>query len=542
MKHKSQKKTKNQIDGAVSEDEAEGRVALSGPDSEDIVRLKPIMGIKPGVYLAALSVLILLVLFFLGFMLHGIVDQGSKYRFVSSPEGVAVRVDDVYMGATPCTVFLRKGERQVDFVLPAFNKVRVSLNVKTNIFAHTFLSRGILGEADLTELGPLSALEYGAQEAAKWSFAGEPTNTYQVPLSLSQGALRTKIDPKNTAMRERANGILKVAARFTNSRTALKDLIRAKFIVDNYGNGLSPLSAVGTIKEITAFMAHNQDFTMQVCDLMGENADFILKSDWYKSHIIDAIFNNQSRNISRAQFGGVINVAGLNFVQIKDGTYESTPDIKYMTTVSSYYLAENEVTELQWSAFIRENPEWAKENAEKLINEGKVSSDYMIKIDDPSYPAGTASGVSWYAAAAYCKWLTTKLPTSLAAWEVRLPTEIEWEYAAHGVEGAGGKGLLKKMFNTNIPSASSASNAGMWEWCQEPFSPIYFINESYSALEAGEDRTASLSELVSSPQRSVRGGSWINPPGTVNIETRAGLAPTSCSVFVSFRPAICKID
>ncbi len=38
--------------------------------------------------------------------------------------------------------------------------------------------------------------------------------------------------------------------------------------------------------------------------------------------------------------------------------------------------------------------------------------------------------VNWYEAVAFCRWLTHKL-----GYEVRLPTEVEWERAARGMEG-----------------------------------------------------------------------------------------------------------
>jgi formylglycine-generating enzyme required for sulfatase activity len=138
-----------------------------------------------------------------------------------------------------------------------------------------------------------------------------------------------------------------------------------------------------------------------------------------------------------------------------------------------------------------------------------VTADYLSPY--PENPVPAVSAVSWYAAEAYCRWLSEQLPTSFAGWEARLPTETEWEYAA---KFAGAQGDITDLFG------------GFWEWCVEPYAPLNFFPGG-----AAGTRNSLL-------ERAVRGGSWINPPGTVGAETRASLPPAFCSPFVSFRPVI----
>ncbi len=53
-------------------------------------------------------------------------------------------------------------------------------------------------------------------------------------------------------------------------------------------------------------------------------------------------------------------------------------------------------------------------------------------FDLPNHPVVM---VSWYEAVAYCRWLTCKMQEAggkMQDWEIRLPTEAEWEKAARG--------------------------------------------------------------------------------------------------------------
>lgn len=501
--------------------------SIKDANTQDNVKLQAVFGLKPGVYLTIIySTSIVVILFFL-LVFPGIVRKGSRVTFTSEPSGAAVRVDDVFFAATPCTIFVKEGSRRIDIVMPGFEDFNTEKTVKADIFASLIFPRRIYIHAELTETAPLAALTLGAKEAAAWSFTGESGGMYQTPLAISEGAYRSA--PQNA---KNADELLKAAARFTSTRGFLKDIIRAKLFSDNAGLSPSPLKTISTTKKILTFMTENPAFTVAVSELLEEKAKPLLESAWYKKNIIDEVFPPQeaqgtARINNDARFGGNINAGGVGFVEVMDGIFNAAAGFNNETPVKRYYIAANEISENDWAAFLSENPEWSIENKTRLVEKDLADPLYLVKSDDPAYPAPAVAGVSWFAAEAYCRWLTTKLQAPLSNWTVRLPTEIEWEYAAKSaVKGLDGGRLTKMILKQN---SNPPAEAGLWEWCADPFVPLYFLKAGALSVDA-----------IGSPKRSVRGGSWVNPPGTVTPETRAGLLPSSCSPFVSFRPVIAR--
>ncbi|MDR1362963.1 MAG: SUMF1/EgtB/PvdO family nonheme iron enzyme, partial [Spirochaetaceae bacterium] len=473
------------------------------------------------------SLIIIIILFFL-LIFPGITRRGSLVAFTSEPSGAAVRVDDVFFDATPCAVFVEEGRRRFDIVSPGFEDFTVEAGIGAGAFASLFFPRRVSIHAELKESAPLAALALGVKEAAAWSFTGESVSVYQTPMPISEGAYRSA--PADGGA---ADELLKAAARFTSTRGFLKDLLRAKLLADNEGRSPSPIKTISSLAKIFAFMADNPSFTVAIAGLLEENAKPLLESAWYKKSIINEVFPPQTeRQIEtqtayNARFGGNLSVGGVQFVEVENGIFKAAADFNYESPMRRYYIAANEVSGNDWAAFLSENPEWRLENAAALMENGLVDRLYLVESDDSPVP--TVSGVSWFAAEAYCRWLNTKLQAPFSDWTVRLPSEIEWEYAAKSAAKGLDGGRLKNIILKQSGVDTASSGAGLWEWCADPFVPLYFVKAGAESIAA-----------VDSPKRSVRGGSWINPPGTVTPETRGGAALSSCSPFISFRPVIAQ--
>jgi hypothetical protein len=438
--------------------------AVKPTETGDQVTLKPIMGIRPGVYLAALYSVILLFVLFLVLALPGIRNPGAEIILKTEPAGAALRVDGVYMGTSPGNIFVSKGRRTLETVLPGFETEQAVLDVPGRVFGSLFFPLRFPVEFTLKTNDPAAVFTMAAADYAEWSFGGEPTASWQIPLSLSEGAYRARYDP---ALPE----ILTAASRFAVTRAALRDLIRAKMLLDSGGLSPSPAIIIGSAGDMLSFLSENEGSLLWLSGLLPPESEAILKaSNWYREHSAPAVYN-EPRLSGRFEF------AGLSFTGVTGGILVQAQPYPHTVTVKGFMISDS-VPPGIFETFLNENPSWRQEdnygNEEKYIETG-------------------VSGVSWYAAQAFCQWLTQR-----AGREIRLPTEAEWEYAA--------KAGIKNMGNSG------------WEWCADPFSHLPFIKVS--------GKTA---EMVGSPERSLRGGSPLNP------ETRASLPPDFTSPFVSFR-------
>ncbi len=215
-----------------------------------------------------------------------------------------------------------------------------------------------------------------------------------------------------------------------------------------------------------------------------------------KKPVKDAILPKPSSELS-----SLLNSIKANMLKIPAGTYKmgikkaGIVDAKpvHSVRIKSFYLSKFEVTEKQYSQYL------------KLTGQSqKVSSSQL-----------PATKLTWLDAQTFITWLAKR-----SGENYRLPTESEWEYAAKlnsnttypwgnglGINKANCKDCNKERsaFGKSKVGSYSPSKAGLydmignvWEWTQDCY------DSSYRGVPTNGD----ANEYAQCRRRVIRGGSW----------------------------------
>ncbi len=255
-----------------------------------------------------------------------------------------------------------------------------------------------------------------------------------------------------------------------------------------------------------------------------------------------------------------------NMVLVNGGSFEvesnNYSDAKpvHTTRVNSFYIGKYEVTVKEFKKFIDATDyktdaekngyswvyneswkRWEKKDGVTWKCNAKGNTRSSLEYNHP------AIHVSWNDAASYCKWLSRQTGENY-----RLPTEIEWDYAAHGgkksrnykYSGSDSIDEVAWYWENSINSDNGISqgrgtypvgqkkpnelglydmSGNVWEWCED------FYDDAYPSSRSKANDT-----MVSS-YRVVRGGSWNGDAQSSLVTSRYLGDPQSSDCHRGFR-------
>lgn len=532
------------------------------------VKLRPIWGVNPRVYVPALYGILALIVVFLLFFLPGIVNYGSVLEFEGTPGNCVVYMDGTFKGSTNQRMFLKAGTYTLRLGHLGFGDETIEIKVGGRVFGSLFSSRKLAVAYSLKPDKPAELLDAAFRDYASWSLSGTPSALYQLPMVLSSATSdlsSSSVLQDGTLFRSGTDGAERPEDAFvrdvlsmTASPAVARDGLRASIIVASEGRP-GPLSLVASARKLTSALAGSAAGPVWLRDILSQKiySDYASVTTAAKAVTPNATGSAQNAGqgdtlgakpdiVSAPRKTGRLAAGGHDFVLFDSGKFTlagQAPSGSYATyglQVPLFGLAETEVTNAQWARFLQENPAWQPGNRAELEKQGLVDQDYLSSWTGASNSMPVV-GVSWYAAAAYCDWLSKKLP---AGYTATLPSEAMWELAARAGNGSsknGGQnakdgqddGVWANATRTGPAAVGSlsASSAGLsdmlgnvWEWTNDAYRP-------YPAFASGR---------FSGNEKAVRGGSWANAKDSVTIYSRGGIAAQHSSAFLGFRPAIIR--
>jgi len=551
--------------------------------SEVKVILKPLGKIQPGSYLTVLYAFIILSLLSAVFFLPGILAGGTYITFTANPVQAGVWIDGEKVGVTPCEILVKHGKRTIEFKRPFYKTLVVQQEVGSFMFALPFLPKrdSINTEIEVQDLDGLVA--WALSDYAAWAMITDYSSHYQPPPILTETAKSIRTGLSQTE-KTKLDLFLKQALSYTQSHFLARQLIKAYAILETGKGVFTQGTLLKLVKNYVALSTQYENLPFWIYNLLPVYASTDLEQDislemeltqakglkygfleapWFKK--IRENYSSYLVSFStriRGGYGSHRYLSGLHFVPIpggmfvmgKNDDYDNLADpvnvslLPHPVKVDAFYITENEISNRQFKAFIAENPAWKPSERESLIAKNLVDEEYLKYWQNDTYPPDTeeqpVTHVSYFAAAAYCDWLTQKIKTTAPGFKARLPFEAEWEWASgrgnSGYYQVQGSVFFREGIQGPARTGSSSVNVqglkdtagNVWEWCEDWYAPAGYL---ISSSDPEKNDISGSAGIPYGALKVVRGGSWANPAEEIELYSRGSQPPSWCTEFLGFR-------
>lgn len=485
------------------------------PESaQDIhVRLKPLMGIEPKFYLAGLYLVILLAVLF-GFLVWpGLSQPGTRVTVTTTPPGAAVFYAGKHYGTTPVTAFFPEGQGVLEVTKPGFRTVTRDYTSGNNLVASLVFPRTDALDVTLEVTSDQGLEHYYRSEVGRWALALPFTSDYRFP-------------PLFTRLAADARAAGWDQERLRTLLLGLRPAVADSWMYADYGRALglwtdtvpTDLEAqyelwkplVAADDRLALWVLANQTKPQKDRETTEPSNWFEARTKGFQGSLAGALTTTfgPAPAAHRTALGSFRGVGAATFLWGSEGTSFSLPveppfALPVPVTTAAFWMADAEVTQAQYAAFVAAVPRWAPAGKQALVDQGLVDDDYLTGWEGPQAPAPTrpVASVSWYAAQAYVDWLNAT--GQGVGKKAVLPDDLQWEAAAR--------------------SGAPMVNQGVWEWTAS----AYFPGDSLVGVPATGEAYA----------HSIKGGVADAKP-TVAAGQRAGWPSHRTTSSLGFRIAL----
>lgn len=436
------------------------------------VKLKPHFGMRPGLYILLSTIAIFLFLFFLLFMLPGIIKGGEYLRFSSALSNTGVVLDGKYLGSSEGSLyFVPSGEHELSYYKEGVHLYSQSIDVSHPVFFTLFHKR-----VKEIEIAPQSTEELK----------------------------KTVIDTFCSDISEEAK------------ITGYSDVFRMRPLISDFAYDAISLSLTEEEINSALYFAYSQIASEELMNDLYLAVSYLEENGISIAFSIDPLIYEKNVEISISSIKPYLDDG--DFLYFEEGEI-----IIGENTVSypSFRISKKPVTVKEYSLFVEENPEWSISNRTALIEKGLVDEYYLEGITVNSRINNTSGirNISYYAANAYIDYINEKNGSDYS-----LPSEIIYMVAASNSD----EYALSLNYRNERDKLSSALG-GLWEMTDT----AYLKNMrslDYSLISSFDNPNLDI---------IIKGGSWINDPSEITIDTVGTSGKDMCSEYMGFR--VCEI-
>lgn len=455
------------------------------------VKLKPIFSIRPAYYILSIFLIILLLIFFLLCIFPSFISDKTYIKFDTPLSSCGIYEDGKYLGNANNGFFsTTSGEHTYVF---KYNGITIG-EEKSSIEKHHFFT---LFKHYNTTITPTLTYTEEAKKSAVDSFISDVT-LYSSILEY------TPSSPYPPIFANFANDALVMDIEDLDSLFLFGALhITTEEMYNDYIEGKRILSSI--LKE----------------DDESKKLNTTLSSIFSNTTPASLIMDDKTTTIETPKKNGKWYTYNSGTITIGETTALSYPECNtapQTINYSSFSIMDNFVTEYEYALFVKENPYWAKENLDTLIQDGMVDSSYLANINLSSMSMRPIRYISYYAAKAYAQWLSEKDNESYS-----LPSEVEWTVASLSAKEK--KYVTSLVFIEKDSTTPTSLMGGLWDMTETEYIPLMRLYDY--------DRVKELVKKYDSQDIIIKGGSFVS--SSVSISDVAVATKYNCSEFNGFR-------